>query len=69
MSGDWSSDLCSSDLILLYGDGKTAPYGVLSHADATASLTYALRTGDGRTVIWNMVFADGTLQYGQMLLR
>lgn len=55
--------------ILLYGDGKTAPYGVLSHADATASLTYALRTGDGRTVIWNMVFADGTLQYGQMLLR
>ncbi|NLD83907.1 MAG: hypothetical protein GX637_07045 [Clostridiales bacterium] len=55
--------------ILLYGDGENAPYAVLSYADTTATLTYTLRTGEGRMVLWNMTFADGMLQSGQLLLR
>ena len=55
--------------IALYGDGETAPYGVLAYGDVTATLTYALQTASGQTVIWNLTFEDGLLQSHRMLLR
>lgn len=53
----------------LYGDGENAPYAVLAYGETTATLTYALRTQLGQTVIWNLTFVDGALQSHRMLLR
>ncbi|MBR1584803.1 MAG: hypothetical protein IJ662_04625 [Clostridia bacterium] len=55
--------------IALYGDGVTAPYGVLAYAEVTATVTYALTTQVGSTVIWQLTFQDGTLLNYRMLLR
>lgn len=55
--------------MLLYGDGETAPFGLLSYSTDTASLTYTLDVGDGRTVLWYLVFDGAELTEYRMLLR
>lgn len=53
----------------LYGDGQTAPYGILSYGEETATITYTLALEDGKTVIWHLTFVNGELQSMNMLLR
>lgn len=55
--------------VALYGDGQTAPYGVLAYGDETVTITYTLDLEDGKTVIWHMTFVDNKLQSMNMLLR
>lgn len=55
--------------IALYGDGETAPYGVLAYSEETATLTYTLALDDGKTVIWHMTFVGARLQSMNLLLR
>lgn len=55
--------------IALYGDGVTIPYGILSYAETTATITYSMAPNDEQTVIWHLTFADGALQEMRMLLR
>lgn len=59
----------SDDTILLYGDGQTAPYGVLAYSPENAEVSYALSLGDGRTVAWYMTFVIGELQSMTLMLR
>lgn len=55
--------------VALYGDGQTAPYGVINYGEETVTLTYTLDLGDGKTVIWHLTFAEDRLQSMNMLLR
>jgi len=55
--------------IALYGDGQTAPYGVLSYGETTATITYTLALEEEQTVIWHLTFVEGELQSMNMLLR
>lgn len=55
--------------IALYGDGQTAPYGLLTHGDETATLTYTLALDEETTVIWHLTFVDAHLQSMKLLLR
>lgn len=55
--------------VALYGDGKTAPYGVINYGEQTVTITYTLDLGDGQTVIWHLTFTNNLLQSMNMLLR
>ena len=55
--------------IALYGDGVNVPYGILSYAETTATLTYTLAPNDEQTVIWHLTFSANGLQEMRMLLR
>ena len=58
----------SDDTILLYGDGQTAPFGVLVYNPENAEVTYAFSLGDGRTVAWHLTFVIGELQSMTLML-
>ena len=53
----------------LYGDGETAPYGVLSYSENTATLTYTVSPAEGQTVLWLLTFSGGELQEMLFTLR
>ncbi|MBR4360652.1 MAG: hypothetical protein IKP32_08545 [Clostridia bacterium] len=55
--------------VVLYGDGETPPYGLLSYGPDTAALTYAFQLDDGRTVLWYVTFEDAVLDSMRLLVR
>lgn len=55
--------------VVLYGDGETPPFGLLSYGQDSASLTYSFQLDDGRTVMWYVTFEDATLDSMRLLLR
>lgn len=55
--------------VALYGDGQTAPYGVINYGDETVTITYTLALDDDQTVIWHLTFVENMLQSMNMLLR
>ena len=58
-----------TDGMMLYGDGDNAPFGVYAQGQHTVTLTYAVATSDGKSVLWQDIFADGLLESYRMLLR
>ena len=59
----------TEDTVSLYGDGQTAPYGVLSYTPESAEVTYAFSLEDSRSVVWHMTFVIGELQSMTLMLR
>lgn len=55
--------------IALYGDGTTAPYGVISYGEETTAITYACALDDAQVVYWHLTFVEGELQEMRFLLR
>lgn len=55
--------------IALYGDGVTAPYGILAYGETTATINYALAVDEAQQVIWQLTFQGGELLEMRMLLR
>lgn len=56
--------------ILLYGDGITAPFGIVAYSENTATVTYTLQL-DEKNVLWQMTFANdtGLMQEMRFLIR
>lgn len=54
--------------VFLYGDGETAPYGVISYSPESTELTYALAVNE-KTVLWHLTFGSGRLESMRLLLR
>lgn len=63
------SNQALTNAVALYGDGETAPYGVLAYSENTATLTYVQALESGTNVIWQLTFVRGQLQSYRMLLR
>ena len=55
--------------LTLYGDGETAPYGLLTYDAEGAALTYALSLEDGETILWYLTFIGARLDSMRLLLR
>ena len=53
----------------LYGDGQTAPFGVLNYSSEGAEVIYSFSLEEESEVIWHMEFALGELQSMNLLLR
>ena len=53
----------------LYGDGETAPYGLLTYDAEGSALTYALALDGGDTVLWHLTFVGSALDSMRLLLR
>ena len=53
----------------LYGDGETAPYGLLTYDQEGAALSYALGLEGDQTVLWHLTFVGQTLESMRLLLR
>ncbi len=59
----------TGDEMILYGDGETAPYGLVSSSAGSLTITYAFPVSEDQTVLWYLVFTGSELTESRMLMR